>query len=210
MNQSRSGGASLSGSEQIIVSLAGMWKATVTVAVRGESSNLAARAFVAQMEGRAGTVLVPKWDKYRPRNINGRQFSQALAVGYDAAREDEFNFDLSGFGQEETPHATVSGSAPLGATQIALNLLDGEGPRPGHYFGIGQQIYRCQQVWQENVGDPTIVQFWPRLRAPAPSGTTAIIDRPVCLMRFATDDTGDIALSRAGSGMVTFDFVEAW
>lgn len=207
-NQSRSGGPSMSGSEQIIVSPAGMWKATATVAVRGEAANLAVRAFVAQMEGRAGTVLVPKWDKYRPRDLNGRQFSQVATAGYGDEREDAFNFDLSGFGQQDVVHATVTASAPLRATQLRMTILDGEGPRPGHYFGIDQQLYRCQQVWQESMGDPTDVQFWPPLRAAAPTGTPIILDRPVCLMRFATDDTGEIALSRSGSGAVVFDFVE--
>lgn len=207
-NQSRSGGPSMSGSEQITVSPAGMWKASVTVAIRGESSNLAVRQFVAQMEGRAGTVLVPKFDKFRPRDVNGRQFSQANAAGYDEPRQNGFNFDLSGFGQYEPVQATLATGAALGATQLALNLLDGEGPRPGHYFGIGQQLYRCQQVWQVNEGDPTQVQFTPRLRAAAPAGTPAIIDRPVCLMRFATDDEGEMALSRAGSGLVSFNFIE--
>lgn len=207
-NQSRSGGPSMSGSEQITVSPAGIWKASVTVTIRGEASNLAVRAFVAQMEGRAGTVLVPKFDKYRPRNINGRQFSQANAAGYDAERQNGFNFDLSGFGQYEPVQATLTAGAALGDTQVSIALLDGEGPQPGHYFGIGQRIHRVQHVWQVNEGDPTRVQFWPRLRAAALLGAPAILDRPVCLMRFASDDTGELGLSRAGSGSVTFDFVE--
>lgn len=207
--QSRSGGQSVSGSEQIIVSPAAMWKASVGVAVRGEDANLAVRAFVAQMEGRAGTVLVPKWDKHRPRNKNGRQFSQAKAAGYGESGGDAFNWDLSGLGQQDTVQARLSSGAGLRDTQISVDLIDGDGPRPGHYFGIDQRIYRCQQVWQEDVGDPAEVQFWPPLRAAAADNTPVILDRPVCLMRFATDDTGDIALSRAGSGMVMFDFMEA-
>lgn len=204
--QSRSGGLSLTGSEQITVSNSGRWRARVTVAIRGEARNLALRAFVAQMEGRVGTVLVPKWERYRPANVNGREFSQVNGVGYSC---DDFNFDLSGFGQSDHVAATLAASAAAGTTQVGLTLLDGEGPRPGHYFGIGQRIYRVQHVWQEDEGDPTQVRFWPRLRSAAASGVTAILDRPVCLMRFADDSQGEAALSRAGSGLVTFEFVEA-
>lgn len=205
-NQSKSGGLSMTGSEQLTISNAGRWRAKVTVSVRAESSNLALRAFVAAMEGRAGTVLVPKWERFRPTDVNGRELAQVPSAGYGC---NEFNFDLSGFGQSEFTHATLAASAAAGATQVSVNLLDGDGPRPGHYFGMGQRLYRSAAVWQANEGDPTQVRFWPRLRASDVSGTRVILDRPVCLMRFADDGSGESALSRAGSGRVTFDFVEA-
>lgn len=208
-SQTRSGGQSLSGSEQIIASPAGMWKASVAVAVRGEAANLAVRAFVAQMEGRAGTVLVPKWDKYRPRDLNGRQFSQAAAAGYAGVRGDQFNFDLSGFGQGEIAYALTAEAANLRATVIKVDVLNGDGPRPGHYIGLGSRLYQCQQVWQTDIEGPVTIQFWPPLRGNVPAGARVIIDRPVVLMRFASDETGEIALSRAGSGSVSFEFVEA-
>lgn len=205
-NQSRSGGLSMTGSEQLTISNAGRWRAKVTVSVRGESTNLALRAFVAAMEGRAGTVLVPKWEKFRPRDVNGRELSQVPSVGYTC---DDFNFDLSGFGQSDFTHATLAANAAQGATQISVNLLDGDGPRAGHYFGMGQRLYRCGSVWQVEEGDPTQVRFWPRLRSADLENARVILDRPVCLMRFADDNVGESALSRAGSGSVTFDFVEA-
>lgn len=208
-NQTRSGGASLSGSEQIVVSPAGTWKATVSVAIRGESSNLAVRAFVAQMGGRAGTVLVPKWDLYRPRNVNGRQLSQAQAAGYGAPRQNDFNFDLSGFGQDEVAHALLAAGVGLNATELSIDVRDGVGPRPGHYIGLGSRLYMVSSSWQETQTSPLKVQFSPWLRSSAPAGARVILDRPVCLMRFAADDTGTIALSRAGSGIVSFDLVEA-
>lgn len=206
-NQSRSGGLSLTGSEQLTVSNSGRWRATVSVTIRGEASNLALRQFVAIMEGRAGTVLVPKWEKFRPRNVNGRELSQVPSVGYECG---VLNFDLSGFGQSDFVHADFAAAAAAGATQASLDLVDGEGPRPGHYFGVDNRIYRCASVWQVNEGDPTQVRFWPRLRAPVAEGARAILDRPVCLMRFADDGQGEAALNRAGSGVVTMEFVEAF
>lgn len=205
-SQSRSGGLSLTGSEQLTVSNAGRWKARVTVVVRGEASNLALRALVAGMEGRVGTVLVPKWERFRPRDDNGREFSQAQSVGYSCT---DFNFDLSGFGQSDEVHARFTDAAAQGATLAFLDIVDGEGPRPGHYFGVGNRIYRCASVSQVSEGDPTQVQFWPRLREAAAVDTPAILDRPVCLMRFADDNQGEAALNLAGSGLVTMEFVEA-
>lgn len=205
-NQSRSGGLSMTGSEQITLSPAGRWQARAFVSVRGEASNLALRAFVAGMEGRAGTVLVPKWERFRPRNANGRELAQVATAGYGC---NEFNFDLSGFGQSDFVHAALASNAAARATQISIKLIDGDGPRPGHYFGMGQRIYRSSAVWQVEEDDPTQVRFWPWLRAADVAGAKVILDRPVCLMRFAQDDTGEAALSRAGSGSVVFDFVEA-
>lgn len=205
-NQSRSGGLSITGSEQITVSASGRWRATATMTIRGEASNLALRQLVAAMEGRAGTILVPKWERYRPRDANGREVSPVATIGYECG---QFNFDVSGFGQSDAVHAQVAASASVGSTQVSLNLVDGEGPRPGHYFGIGDRLYRCASVWQEDEGDPTQVRFWPRLRAAVAAETTAILDRPVCLMRFADDGQGEAALNHAGSGVVTLEFVEA-
>lgn len=205
--QSRSGGLSMTGSEQLTVSNAGRWRAKVTVSIRGEARNLALRAFVAGMEGRAGTVLVPKFERYRPSDVNGREFSQVPATGYSC---DDFNFDLSGFGQsDDVVHAQLAVPAASGATRLSIVINDGEGPRPGHYIGIGERLYRLQQGWELVEGGPLQAQIWPRLRGSAAMAERVILDRPVCLMRFADDNTGEAALNRAGSGRATFDFVEA-
>lgn len=210
--QSRTGGLSLNGSEQVVLSDAGRWQAKVVVALRGESSTLALRSFLAQMGGRAGTVLVPKWDMFRPADINGRALSQVHGAGYDDGRPQDgrsWNFDLSGYGQDTSPVATLAEAAPSGSTQIAIVTDGSEGPRPGHYFGIGSRLYLVSQVWRETEAGPINVRFWPRLRAAAASGDVVILDRPVCLMRFSTDEVGGDMLNRRGSGQITFDFVEA-
>lgn len=210
--QSRSGGLSLNGSEQVLISDAGRWQAKVVVALRGESSNLAMRAFLAQMAGRAGTVLVPKWDMFRPVDANGRKLSQVHAVDYEDDTSSDggaFNFDLSGLGQIDMPSAQLATSAASGSTEIAITLIDGPGPQPGHYFGIGSRLYLASHVWQESIGGATKVRFWPRLRSAAPNGAPVILDKPVCLMRFASDDVGGDMLNRRGSGSMVLELVEA-
>src|SRR5690606_25294703 len=92
-NQSRSGGLSMTGSEQVTISNAGRWRARATSPILTEQSVLAWRSFVSLMEGRAGTVLVPKWDNYGVRDMNGREFSDVSIASYG---DDTLNFDLSG------------------------------------------------------------------------------------------------------------------
>jgi hypothetical protein len=201
---------STTGYEQVTVSTAGRWKATLNVPVLTENAVLAARALSAQMQGRAGTILVPKWEMYGVRNGNGRRFEQSATAQYEnPSLGGELNFDGSAFGQEEPTHATLAASAALGATQITVNLLDGEGPRPGQYFGIGNRIHLASHVWQATPGAVTNIRFWPPLRSAAASGARVILDRPVCLMRFADDSVGELALDFGRWGNITLELVEA-
>jgi hypothetical protein len=204
---SRSGGLSMTGSEQVTVSAAGRWKARLDVPLARENRILAMRGLLAQLEGRAGTVLVPKWERYGPRDANGKRMAQLATAGYENCG---LNADLSAFGQDEFDHAELASSAAAGSTQISVTLAAGiDGPRPGQYFGVGQRLYLCQSVWQEEEGDPLQVQFTPRLREAGVSGDRVILDRPVCLMRLADDDSGNVMLDRGLFGTATFDFVEA-
>lgn len=202
---SRSGGQSISGSEQITAANP-TWRASFSGPVVTEESVLSWRAFVGAMSGRAGTVLVPRWEAYGPVDVNGRRLSYVETASYDGGG---LNFDLSGFGQGEVVHATLTANAAVNATRVSLHLNDVEGPRPGQYFGIGERLYLATHVWQEAEGDPTQVQFTPWLRAPAAQGTRVILDRPVCLMRFANDQTGELELDMGLWGNGSFDFVEA-
>lgn len=206
-SMSQSGGLSMTGSEQVTVSNAGRWKARLDVPVARENRVLALRGLLAQLGGRAGTVLVPKWERYGPRDANGRRMAQLATAGYSGCG---VNFDGSAFGQDDFAHATTSASAALGATQISLTLATGiDGPRPGQYFGIGDRLYICNAAWQEDEGDPLVVQFAPRLRVAVASGTRVILDRPVCLMRLANDDSGELMLDAGRFGTTNLDFVEA-
>lgn len=204
---SRSGGLSMTGSEQVTVSGAGRWRARLDVPLARENRILEYRALMAQLQGRAGTVLVPKWERYGPRDANGRRLSQLQTAGYESCG---LNFDLSAFGQDVVVHASLAAAAAAGTTQISVTLEPGiDGPRPGQYFGIGDRLYLCQSVWQDEEGDPTNIRFFPWLRAASASGTRVILDRPVCLMRLADDGSGNVMLDAGRHGTASFEFVEA-
>lgn len=57
-NTSRSGGVSIVGSEQIVASGAGRWTASLSIPIKKPDQVLAARALLAGLDGRAGSVLV--------------------------------------------------------------------------------------------------------------------------------------------------------
>ena len=213
-NQSRSGGISILGNEQVTVAPSSRWRAGFSGPIVTETSVLAWRAFVAAMGGRAGTVLVPKWEAYGPRDANGRRFEELATALYgdDALFKDGTNFDLSGFGQDDTPvYATLAEAAALNATQIAVNYAPGiDGVRPGQYFSIRQRLYLCTQTWQVDEQAPTQIRFSPWLREDVAAGATVNIDRPVCLMRFAQDQAGELELDMGRWGSGGLEFVEAW
>lgn len=214
-NTSSSGGASISGSEQIVATPAARWRARLSGPVVTENSVLSWRAFIAGMGGRAGTVLVPKFEHYGPRDANGKRLDEqhnALYGDDGLFNENGLNFDMTGWGQDDsTVYATLAEDAALNVTEIVVDYAEGiDGIRPGQYFGIGQRLHLAHSVWQEDAGGPNHIRFSPWLRAAASAGDTVIIDRPVCLMRFAQDVTGELELDFGRWGSGSLDLVEVF
>lgn len=54
-----------------------------------------------------------------------------------------------------------------------------------------------------------VIDFWPRLREAAPSGTNLILGRPVCRMRLTSDEGGSFSQSETDIGRPTVEFEEA-
>lgn len=203
---SRSGGMSATGFEQVTVSGAGRWRATGSIWLTRETDILAYQSLITQLEGRAGTAVVPAPIGYRPKDVNQRWLSACATSSFS---DGSSFFDESEFAQSDITHATLAAGASLGATQISLTLVDGLGPQPGHYFGIGQRLYRAGTVWRETEASPTQVRFWPPLREAATTGDRVILDRPVCLMRLVDDASGEPSLDMGKFGEPTLSFVEA-
>jgi hypothetical protein len=204
-NSTRSGGVSAMGNEQITINPAARWRATMDISIRGEEKVLSWRRLRAH--GRATTFLVPVFDRYRQRNQNGRKFA---LLGTASTGGDALNFDLSGWGQDDTVvYATLAEPAAINATQIAVNYAPGiDGLRPGHRFSIGNRMHEVTDTWQVDDG-PTQIRFAPWLREAASAGAEINIERPVCLMRLANDNSGDAVLTNRRSGLITLEFTEA-
>jgi hypothetical protein len=58
-NLSRSGGLTISGTEQVVQSSSDFWEAEATIKIRSREQRLAFRAYQAQNWGRTGQWLIP-------------------------------------------------------------------------------------------------------------------------------------------------------
>lgn len=209
-NASRSGGASITGAEQVTASASSRWRASMTIPLVREEWILSFRALVASLDGRAGEVEVPMFDVFTPRDINGRRLSPIGGAPFGDLDGGLLLHDTSALGQTEYTHATLAANAALRATGITLTASPNwTVPRPGQYFGIGARLYIARDVYRANDGDAWTVDFRPGLRAAALAGARVIVDRPVCTMRLASDDTGALDLEFARYGQATLEMVEA-
>lgn len=209
-NTSRSGGVSITGSEQVVLSSGGRWRAQLSFAVGREEWVLSWRALIARLQGRARTVLVTPFDAYAPADINGRRLPpiEGAPIGY---QDDGLLFsDTSAFGQSDATYATLAANAALGATRMTVTgAASWMVPGPGQYFGIGENLYIAEFVYQASVSTTWTIDFSPRLRAAAVTGARIITDYPMCTMRLADDKAGELALDFSRWGVGVLDLVEA-
>jgi hypothetical protein len=204
---SRTGGVSVSGSEQIVASGSGRWRASASFVLNNEVRVLAWRAFRASLDGAAGTFDVSPFDIYRPRDLNGRKVS---GVDHASLAPETMFHDGSAFGQSPQTYATLAASASLGATRVTVAAAaPWMVPRPGQYFGIGSRLYMVTRCWRAAETDPWTLDFRPRLRAAAIAGDRVITDRPTCVMRLAADNSGSLDLAFGRFGSASIEFVEA-
>lgn len=195
---------SISGAETVIPSLGGRWEVTASFVIRGEAAQLEWQAFLAQMEGRIGTTLVPIRTRFRPDNRSGRAVTACQTAGFADAQTWEH------FGFESAPVATtaLAVAAPLRATTIKVSGGNTTGLRPGQFFSLGERLYRVQHHWQDEDGTSNLM-IQPPLRAAAASGAVLILDAPVCLMRMVSEDEGQFDHLLNRMPRVTCSFVEA-
>lgn len=195
---------SITGVETIVPTMRGRWMATANFALDGEAATLQWQAFLAQMQGRIGTTLVPCGYKFRPRDRNGRGLSFAdVANLSDAQTWEHFGFENTSLNR-----ITLASAAPLRATQLNINLFDTTGLRPGHFFSIGERLHRVQSHWEPTAGTHRVL-IEPPLRAAAGAGTRLEIERPVCRMRMAGETEGVFDQSLSVTPIASVNFVEA-
>lgn len=193
----------LSGAETVVPTLRGRWEIDCTFVVRGEAAILGWQAFVAQMEGRVGTTLVPVISQWRPRDRDGHRVPPPRARGFaDAQIFEHFGFDVD-------PAVTMEVLAPaaLRATEILVAPQNTSGLRPGQLFTIGERLYRTRYTWETDAG--TRVSFQPPLRAAVAMGALVVLDRTQCLMRFRDEDAAEIPYLNYAVREVTVTFREA-
>lgn len=194
---------SISGVETVVPTMRGRWTATATFALRGEAATLQWQAFLAQMQGRIGTTLVPCRARWRPRDRDGL----GLPFCDTAGLADAQTMEHWGFANTEVTRVAVASPAALRATQMDLTYHDTTGLRPGQYFSVGERLHRVQQAWQ--VANVHRIMFEPPLRAPVGAGARVEIERPVCKMRMVSETEGIFDQSLDVFPQVQVQFAEA-
>ena len=189
---------SITGDETIVPVPRGRWVASASFVLSGDAARLQWEAFLAQMEGRIGTTLVPARSRVRPHDQYGRPLS-----GAPTGVPDRNGVIPPAF----APRVTVASAAPLRRRWLDVIYHDTTGILPGHSFSIGDRLHKAQTV--QAIGDVHRITFSPPLRADVLAGAKVEIDRPVCRMRFTTETEGlfDQALSLLP--VVNVNFTEA-
>lgn len=191
-NGSRSGGVSLTGSEQIVETPTGRWRARLSFKVRRKDV-LWIRALLAGLRGRAGTFLIGPFDLIGAPEVAGHEL-WAVELGLLS--------DL-------VPASTIA-AAEMNSRSITMRFPAGEAPSRGNYLSVGQRLHVVTDVAQVGASDFTCA-IAPWLRDDVPAGTVVSFSSPVCLMRLSTIPDGGLPV--AGRDLVTtvsLDLVEAF
>jgi hypothetical protein len=181
VGQSLDSGRSVSGASSVNPTMRGYWTVQATMLIAGADALLQFQAFLAGMEGRIGTTLVPVESWVRALDRDGHLTTQRFV----ASMVEGATFEHWGFEAEPVVQAVVAEAAALRATRLRFALGDTTGLRPGQYFSIGERMYWAQRVWQDAGGH--VVQFQPPLREAVPTGAAMVLDRVQCRMRLADE-----------------------
>lgn len=195
---------SINGAETIVPTMRARWMATAEFLLHDEAGTLEWEAFLAQMEGRIGTTLVPSWTRYRPKDRDGHSLAFCDTANLAHAQ----TWEHFGFENTDLDRVVVAANAPLRAMQLDISLNNSTGIRPGHKFSIGDRLYWCQAHWQPDANTHRIM-FTPGLRQNVTAGTRIEIEKPVCRMRMVSEEEGVFGHGIDLLPTVTCNFEEA-
>lgn len=203
-----SGPPSLTGRVQVGSLDSGIWIADYRSLTIYHGNLRLYRAVRAQMEGGAVDVVVPVFYNAQapwPLGPNGDPVRFSPPVWFD----DGAGFDdCSGMWQPVIA-AYIAADAGLRATSIVIDFQHAGEVTGGEYFSIGDRLHVIRKVTDVSGTDHT-VSIWPPLRAPVTTGTELNFDRPHCLMRLASESSGDIDMDRGRLGSSDLQFVETF
>ncbi len=176
---SRTGGQSIEGDEMIVEAPTARWRASATYPCKTRDTVLAMQTVIAC--GRAQTWLVGPCVRWlAPRT---------------AARI--------------VPAFTLASNAALNATSLTLSRNGVAALASGMTFSIGNRLHRIVAMEADSGAGNVTVAIRPWLRAAYAAGTPVEFERPVGIMRFASDDTAEMMLALARFSDVQVDWIEA-
>lgn len=205
-----SGGTSLSGKEQIAARDFGIWRAVMSsIKITSDQQILALDAMLAQLDGRAGTVMVPLFgsSKRAPWAINS--LGRTLEPGF--ARREKYAdppfAPPAGF-IDTLITAQLQAAAADRAAVVAINMLKGSIPKAGMHFQVGSCSHRIREI-TSTAGSVVTVSIRPGLRGAALAGAAVNFTSPAIEMRLASDDQGHGPLDMWRSKTISLEFIEA-
>jgi hypothetical protein len=216
---SRSGGQSITGTQQFVVSPAGRWLAKASFHLMDkDGAQRDVRGFIASLDGQAGTFFIGPTDwRGQPWFIDmfGTVVTPGAAAG--ASNTDPAygtNPDTAG-----TLDFTLAQPAAMNATSLMIQRNRGGFLARGQYLQIGERLHIITAVTTADPADPlsgqavagTVgVQIRPWLRAAYPVGTPLNFTNPQCLMRFADADQGAVEMTTSPLSDLSLDLIEAF
>lgn len=212
--RSTSGGPTVQGDEQVVVSGAERWRARLTFKIARYEQVLAYRGMMAASNGRAGTWLVPSCSGFQRLGPGVGGVFPAIGVPTIARSPFSDGSMFSDTGELETKMVmgAVVTDAAARARSITVAMNDtSQAPLAGQYFSLGERLYliaTSAPVADGVATGPYALTFAPGLRAAASAGDVVDFSRPVCRMRLASDDTGQLDLDLLRFGTPNLDFVE--
>lgn len=202
--RSIAGGASVAGNTQVVSSGAGIWVTQFNnVVVNNRQSVIAWRAVQTLLEGRVGTILVPRCSDYQP--IYGDSNDLGLVSAVPHSDGTYFSDDAGYIGSGSS--VTASAGAAVGATSMSFAIAYAGTIQPGQDFSIGERMYRLKTVTYTSASAASVT-FSPPLRDAVVSGDIVEFDDPVCRMRLASDNEMDLILDGRKFSAPSVRFVE--
>ena len=104
---------SINGAETVVPTMGGRWEVDCNFVIKGEAAQLEWQAFLAQMEGRVGTTLVPIHTRFRPNDRDGHGVPFCKIAGLAGAQ----TWEHFGFANAPVATMTLVDPAPLRATE---------------------------------------------------------------------------------------------
>lgn len=212
-NPTRSGGVALNGQEQVIYSAAERWQAKGAFYIRGREAALQFESFLTAMGGRSGVVAVPT---FSGRFVNwpvenGVMLTPRVArdPGLDGTVYQEPGINATGsVPAASVVSATIFNALAVGDTSCEIIVSQGGLIQAGQLFGFTSNHVHRAITASEPFDGAQVVTFRPKVRVSRIAGSVVRVHRPLCDMRFASDDEGQDF--DGWGGPVTMNFVEAF
>lgn len=186
-----SGGVSITGLEQVVMSDAGFWRLTMTgVVVNNYDRRLAWDGIAGILNGRAKTALIPALVMgTAPWPIVGGV--RVTTAGPDQPHSDgTFFSDGTGYSQRVIEASLETGIA-LRGTFATIRIASGSALMSGMHFSVNERLFRILTVTNERTDTGSTlfdVTLWPPAREAVGAGSVLEFAHPVFRARLATDD----------------------